>query len=346
MKAIVKTKLGKGNLELKEVPIPNYKDSEVLIKVKAMGICGSDILIYKGEFNTNVPIILGHEFSGEIVDIGNNVSHFKVGDRVASELNVQSCGWCSDCRKGDFHLCSNRKAPGIHMNGVFAEYVALPEFILHRIPDNLSYEEGAVMEPAAVAAHGVIERAGIHPEDVVAIIGCGNLGLLSLQIAKNYGAKKVIISGTNKDVKVKFPKAMELGADYVINIDEHNIREAVDEITGGKGADLVIECAGNERAVDDAIDIVRKNGRLCTMGMPGERSIPVPWKKAVFKNIDLKFSYSSSASSWNMVSSMLERCIISTKPLITHKERFENYLNILENKNDGDIIKAILHHEL
>ncbi|MGI6732153.1 MAG: zinc-dependent alcohol dehydrogenase [Anaerovoracaceae bacterium] len=345
MKAIIKTKLGKGNLELKEVPIPVYKDSEVLIKVNSMGVCGSDMLIYEGDFNTNVPIILGHEFSGEIVDVGSKVSHFSVGDRVASELNVQSCGWCVDCRKGDFHLCANRRAPGIHMNGVFAEYVALPEFILHSIPDNLSFDEGAVMEPAAVAAHGMLERTKVQPEDTVAIIGCGTIGLLSLQMAKHYGAKRVIMLGTDRDAPVRLPKALELGADHVINVDKINVKEFIDDLTDGGGVDLAVECAGDERAVNHAIDILKKNGRLLTMGMPGERDILVPWKKAVFKSMDLIFSYSSSASSWNMVRSMLERGTISTKPLITHREAFSNYRNIFEHKDKGNIIKAILYHE-
>ena len=164
-------------------------------------------------------------------------------------------------------------------------------------------------------------------------------------MAKNYGAKKVLVSGTDQDIKVRLPKALELGADYVVNVDRVNIKEYVDDVTDGRGVDLAVECAGSQHAMNDAIEILRRNGKICTMGMPGERNIEIPWKKAVFKSLDLIFSYSSSASSWSMVQSMLQRGVISTKPLITHRETMENYMNIFQEASSGDVIKAILFHK-
>lgn len=345
MKAIIKTKPGPGNVELVDVPVPGIAETEVLIKVRAMGICGSDILIIDGDMDANVPIILGHEFSGEIVEKGSKVTHFSIGDRVASELSIQSCRWCVDCRRGDFHLCANRRAPGIHMNGVFTEYIALPEFSLHKIPDNISYEEGAVMEPAAVAAHGVLERALIQPEDFVVIIGPGTIGLLALQMVMHYGAKKVVVAGKENDMHLRLLTAQELGADRIINVDRENIEDIVFEMTDGRGADLVVDCAGTQSAIYEGIQVLKKHGRLCTMGMPGEIEIGIPWKKAIFRDMDLIFSYSSSASSWNIVRSMLERGAINVKPLITHRESFSNYQIVLDDATKGNVIKAILFHE-
>lgn len=179
MRALVKVDQGYGNLEVREVQDPQIAADQVLIKVKAAGICGSDVKHYRGATKIRTPIILGHEFSGEIVEVGEEAGDWSEGGRVTSETSAHVCGRCFYCRTGDYHLCTERKGLGSGVDGAFAEYVAVPARLLHRIPDGLSYEETTLIQPCADVVNAVFRKAEIFPGDTVVVLGPGPMGLLT-----------------------------------------------------------------------------------------------------------------------------------------------------------------------
>ena len=174
MKALVKTAKGMGNIEIRDVSIPKIpKDDWVLIKIKAAGVCGTDLHIWHDQFFYWPPVILGHEFSGEIVEMGSKVTGFDTGDRVVVEPHSLACGKCEFCRQGKIQICSDKRSPGWGIDGAFTEYIVMPSLLLHKIPDGLSYELAAIAEPMAIAVHQVVERGRIECQDFVVVTGAG-----------------------------------------------------------------------------------------------------------------------------------------------------------------------------
>ena len=342
MKAIVKTGFGEKQLELQEVPMPLCGDNEVLIKVKAMGICNSDLRIFLGEQMTNVPIILGQEFSGEIVEIGYKTQKFKAGDRVTSRFSPHACNSCSNCLRRDYHLCLYKRSPGILSNGAFAEYVSLPEAILYIIPDNVSYESATLMEPAATVAYGILERVKIDPEEVVVIIGPGVIGLLALQMARFSGAKKIVMIGQNQDKEKRLPLAIDLGADLAISSSDNDIRSSILSFSGGRGVDLLVDCVGSAEVVTLGIDLLRMYGRYCALGQLLSEDICIPWKKIITHNLSLEFVDSATPLSSSIIYSLFERGVINTDKLITEICNLEEYESLFLKMAKGEIIKAVM----
>ena len=213
MKALVKTQKGKGFVELLDVPEPVAGPGEVLIEVKACGICGTDVHVLHDEFPYRPPVILGHEFSGEIVGLGPGASLYKVGDRVVGEPHTQACGQCYLCRTGNIQICKSKRSPGWGIDGAFARYLKMPERLLHRIPENVSFDTAAVVEPAANTVHDVIERAKVEAGDFVVVVGPGPIGLLAGMTARAGGARRVVVIGTKQDEAVRLAKAREIGFD-------------------------------------------------------------------------------------------------------------------------------------
>ena len=248
MKAIVKFAEGYGNMELRDVPEPNPGDNEVKIKVKAVGICGSDLHIYTWDIGipTKVPFIVGHEFSGIITDIGKNVTGIKTGDRVTAENSRYVCNSCTYCMTGNYNLCRERKALGYAFDGAYAEYCIVPKERVHLLPDNVDFITAALSDPSACAFHAVQEITGVNAGDVVLITGAGSMGLFSVQYVKANGGI-VVISGLPKDSK-RLELARQLGADYTIDGPEEEIKQLIHKITGGNGADIFLECSGAETA--------------------------------------------------------------------------------------------------
>ncbi|NYB72756.1 zinc-binding dehydrogenase [Sedimentibacter hydroxybenzoicus DSM 7310] len=342
MKAVVKVKRGKNNIEIHEVEKPLCQDNEVLINIKAIGVCGTDYHIYTDEYDTVPPLIIGHEFSGVIAEVGKNVKGFNVGERVISELSVQSCGVCRYCKTGNPQICLDKKAPGTHINGVYTEYINMPAALVHKISDNISFEEAAVIEPAAIVAHSLLQRTKIEPEDFVVVIGPGPIGLLAIQMAKIQGARKVAIVGTDIDKDSRLKIAEGLGCDYIINASAEDPADIIYELTEGLGADVVVECSGSTPGINSGINMLRKQGRMCVIGIPGPEKIHIEWKKAVIKALNIVCTFSSSPLSWNWVISMLDRKALNLDSIISHKEPLERYEYIFEEISKGNVIKAVL----
>ena len=235
MKAVVKYGKGKGLVEIREVPEPKIKEDEVLIEVKAVSVCGSDLHIYHDSHPYWPPMILGHEFSGVIAEVGKEVKGWKVGDRIVTETRTGSCGICYTCQSGFPQVCEQKRAYGIGINGAYTKYVAGPARLLHRLPENVSFEVGAVIEPTAICVTSILERSQLQAGESVVVTGPGPIGLISLAIAKSAGAKLVGITGRSSDEGIRFEKARELGADFTINVDQEDPMKKILEMTSGLG---------------------------------------------------------------------------------------------------------------
>lgn len=346
MKALVKYNSGDGFVELREVPEPKISKDEVLIKVKACGICGTDIHILHDEFKNYPPVIIGHEFSGEIVDVGKNVKEWSSGERVVSELHTGACGVCRLCRTGNYHICPEKRPLGSGRDGAFAEYIKVPSWLLHRIPDGISYEEAALTEPVAICLHCILEMTGVKPEDFVVIIGPGPIGLLSAQAVKASGAGKVMITGTSNDEEFRLRLARKLNIEYVINIDKENPVEKLYGLTEGMGADLVIEASGSETGINQAITMVRRGGRITALGMTKQKKVCVNWNEGIIKEISLSLPFSSNYDSWEMALSMIMGNKMKVAPLITHKMPLDKWNEGFKLVEQGKTVKTLLFPEV
>jgi len=343
MKAVVKTQKGDGYVQLMEVDEPEIKPDEVLIRVKAVSICGSDLHIWHDEHPYWPPMTMGHEFSGEIVDVGSQITEWKIGDRVVSETRTETCGVCRYCQTGVPQVCPNKRPPGIGIDGAMAKFVAMPARLLHRIPDNVPYDAAAVTEPTAVCLHGIIERTGVNAGDNVVVLGPGPIGLMSVQLARLAGASNVIAVGTPRSAALRLKKAKDVGANVIINLGEVDPVEKVLELTGGYGADLVIEAAGSSSAIKLAFDLVRRQGKICALGINGKETTDVPWDKAIFKAVQLTFCFSSSWQSWETVLQLMEKGMLNLDEIITHRMPLEQWHEAFEALENREAIKAILN---
>ena len=342
MLALVKTQKGVGYLELREVDVPKIAPDEVLIEIRAAAICGTDIHVKHDRFPYWPPVVLGHEFSGQILEVGSEVEHYHEGDRVVAEPHTKACGKCFFCRTGNIQICPAKRSPGWGIDGAFTQYLKMPEKLLHRIPDHVSFEEAALVEPTANVVHDVLERGRVEAEDFVVVLGPGPIGLLSAMCAKAEGARKVMIVGTPQDEELRLKVAHEVGIDYVVNLGEEDPIQKTLELTNGLGADLVVEASGAEPAIRTTVDLVRKKGRITVIGMTGEADITFPWDKAIFKACDLLFNLSTSYTSWDRAISLIAERKINVDALSTHREPLTNWEQVFDDVEHLRALKAVL----
>ncbi len=342
MKAIVRTGPGPEQMFLQDVPIPEIADHEALIRVKAVGICGTDAHIWSGHVSTEIPVIVGHEFSGVVEKIGPRVTGIKPGDRVVSRLNIGVCGTCRNCLTGNPHMCEARTCPGFKLDGAYAEYIRIDAKQLLTLADNVSFEEGAVVEPMAIVAHALLQRAKVEVEDVVVVYGPGPIGLIAMQMARIAGAANVYMVGTDVDEPQRLPLAKKLGADAVFNAQKDDVEAQIRALGHPKGVDLVIEASGAAPAINAGIRLLRRQGRLCVLGLPTKREITVEWLTAAEKSLEIITTYSSAPSAWNLVVSMLARGAIDAKSLISHLVPMAEYKEVFNEIAKGNAVKCVL----
>ena len=331
MKGLYKTAPGPGNMELRDAEVPKPGPGQVLIEVKAAGICGSDLHILHWDiaFAMKPPMIIGHEFSGVIVETGSGVEGWKPGDRVTAEPSAIICGECRYCRTGAYNLCANRRVMGYWVDGVFAEYVVAGAVRLHRLPDRTSFEEGALTEPLACCVHAVHELTGVEVGDFVAVTGPGAIGLLCAQLAKAEGAV-VMMVGTDAD-RDRLAKAKELGIDYCVNLQERDPLEAVRELTEGYGADIVFECSGAAPAAAMGIELARKQGKYTQVGLFG-KPITLDFERIAYKELVVTGSLAQRWTAWKRTIRIMELgkvdlgAVISDKfPISRWQEAFDKF---------------------
>ncbi len=342
MKAIVKYKKGDGFIELREVARPVIGSEEVLIKVKATGICGTDIHILHDEFKYSVPVIMGHEFSGEITEVGKKVKGWKVGERVVSELHAGACRVCRLCRTGNYQICPEKRPIGSGQDGAFAEFIKVPSWLLHRIPEGVSLEEAALTEPTAICVHCILEKTGIETGDFIAILGPGPIGLLAAQIVKSAGASYVLISGTSRDANIRLRLASKLGIDYIVNTDEEDSVSKVRQLTNGTGADVVVEASGSPLAINQSFQMVRRGGRISAPGMTKEERVEIAWNMGIMKGIQITLPFSSGYTSWEKALGLIASKKINVTSLITQRFPLKDWSKAFSLARESQAIKVLL----
>lgn len=302
-----------------DVPMPEVKDNEILAKIAYAGFCATDIELLTGEMihikngNTTYPLIPGHEWSGEVVAVGSKVTAFKVGDSVTSDVSL-GCGECDYCRKGHYNLCPNREVVGSYRNrqGVFAQYVAVPQRHAYKIPAGLSLEEAALAEPAATAAYAV-ERARIPLGAQVLVIGDGPIGQLAAQLAGLAGASRVIMAGSWDD---KLEIAKQCGITETINYHREDVAKRSCELTDG-GPEIIIETSGNNSALNSAVQALKPTGRIVAISWYNGATVEVAMNTVIVKDAEI-IGTLASPNAFTPVLKYMAEGKLKVKPLITH----------------------------
>ncbi len=342
MKGLVKTARGPGNIELRELERPTPGPREVLVEVTAAGICGSDLHIKQDEMFYTPPVIMGHEYSGIVVELGEGITRVALGDRVVSPATAY-CGQCHHCKTGSVNRCTceDKRILGVSLaNGAFAKYIAVPEYIIHKVPDNLPLEEAALAEPTACVVHLVVERTEITPGDVVVVQGPGTMGLVATQVARAMGAGKVIITGMTSD-RWKMDIAEKNGADVTIDVQtEPNAVEIVKEHSEGLGADVVIEASGAGPARRQSFDFVKTAGHIALLGVQG-RPTEIDLDQMIIKELSMVGTWGTIPSTWVITLRMMASGQIDVKPLVTHRISLDDWEQGFELMEAQKAIKVL-----
>jgi L-iditol 2-dehydrogenase len=337
---------GIKDIRIKEVKKPKVKADDVLVKVKAVGICGSDVHYYTtgriGDQVVKGPHILGHEVSGQVVETGKNVKDIKIGTRVAIEPGI-SCGKCEYCKIGRPNICPNVKFLGTPpVNGAFVEYITYPSTHLFKLPDSISFSEGALIETLSVGMYSV-EMSQLRFGDDIAILGCGPIGLVTLKVAVLAGVKRIFITDLIEE-RLRF--AAKYKNVTTINVLKTNPIKAIREFTNGKGVDVVFEAAGSIDTFKQSIEICRIGGKVIWIGIPKENFISIDPHIARRKEIVIKF-VRRAKHNYQKCIDMVSSGNIVLKDMITHKFKLkdiEKAFKLVENYSDG-VMKAVIVNE-
>jgi len=327
---------GKEDIRYLEIEKPKIKENEVLVKVAISGICGSDKSRVFGDTAKYYPIVLGHEFSGKIVEIGEKVTNIKIGDKVAG-VPLIPCHNCDNCKNGDHALCKKYSFVGLRQQGSFAEYVALPCKNIIKLGEGVSYEQGALFEPSTVALHG-LRRPGYKGGKNVAVIGAGNIGIFVIQWAKIFGAKKVVVFDINED---RLKLAKKFGADETINISKEGSIQILKELKEGKGFDYVYEATGKNETVGLSFDLAGSRAKICSIGTFTEKLefSPEQFEQMSRKEFTLTGSWMSYSSPFPGDEWELTAHFFSTGQLKSSKEMILDKFPLSKAKEAFDLFK-------
>lgn len=338
MKALVK-KFAKPGLWMEEVPVPSIADNEVLIKPHKSSICGTDVHIYKwdtwAQKTIPVPMVVGHEFMGEIVSLGKNVTDLKVGDRVCGEGHI-TCGQCPPCRKGQKHLCMNTKGVGVNRHGSFAEFFNLPAANVFVLPDSIPDDLAAIFDPYGNATHTALSFELIG-EDVL-ITGAGPIGIMAAAIAKKAGARHIVITDVN-DYRLEL--ARKMGATQAVNVSKTPLTDVIKAIGLDNGFTVGLEMSGSPQGFNTLLQSMQHGGKVALLGiLPAGTAID--WDMVIFKMLTLKGIYGREIfSTWYKMSHMLESGLNLT-PIITHRFPINDFEKGFEVMLSGQCGKVIL----
>lgn len=346
---------GPNKYSVETIPVPTPGPTEVLCKIGAVAICGSDPGIIRGDhfgmFPQGYPFIAGHEWSGQVVAIGSAVHEYKVGDRVVGESH-KGCGYCENCKGGRYNLCLNygqipyaHQHYGHNTNGAYCQYQVMAVSALSHLPDGISYAEGSMCDTVSVALHGM-KLTGITLGGTVVVIGPGPIGLSAMKLARIYGAKKIIMVG--RGARLQASKLM--GADEIVDINEYaNPEERVMELTGGIGADEVVECSGAAPTLNQSMKMLRKGGKVSLVGLSsGKEDYQFSHRYAVLNEIGI-FGSRANPNTTQPVVNLLESGQLDIKSFVTHKfdlEHFDEALDTFVNRKGGAIKVVIYPNEM
>lgn len=340
MKAIVMESAGKEP-ELKVIPIPKIKPDEVLVKVKATSICGTDAHIYfwnawAQKRIKNFPHVLGHEFSGDVVEIGSEVHNLKIGDFISSETHIV-CDKCHQCKTGNGHICEKTSIIGVDRQGCFAEYVAIPEKVAWKTDKSVDPGVASVQEPLGNAIHAVMVEE--VTAKTIAIFGLGPTGLFSVAVALASGAANVIAFDLSE---YRCDIARKIGAKNVFNPQNIDVNEKIQELTDGHGVEVVLEMSGSSVAIKQSIQVVKNGGRICFFGIPNNE-IPIDVSEIIFKGIKIYGIIGREMyRTWYRTEGFLKSEKLNINPIITHKMPLEDFKEGMDLMKKGVCGKVIL----
>lgn len=338
MKALIKLKPERG-IWMSEAPIPELGPNDVLIKVKKTAICGTDIHIYNwdawAQQNVPVPLTVGHEFVGEIAELGNEVTSFKIGDRVSGEGHI-ACGFCRNCRAGRRHLCRKNDSVGVTRNGCFAEYLAIPAVNAYPIPDSVSDSEAAILDPFGNATHTALSFSVVG-EDVL-ITGAGPVGIMAVAVAKHVGARYIVITDVNE---YRLELAKKMGATLAINPQQMSLDEAMKKLGMREGFDVGLEMSGNPKAFNDMLAHMNHAGKVALLGfLPQDTQIN--WNHIIMKGLQLKGIYGREMfDTWYKMICMIQTRLDIT-PVITHEYPIDDFQKAFDTMLSGQSGKVIM----
>ena len=337
MRALVKAKPERG-IWLETIKKPTIGHNDVLIKVRRTAICGTDIHIYQwdawAQKTIPVPMAVGHEFSGEIVEIGIEVKGYEIGDRVSAEGHV-TCGFCRNCRAGRRHLCRSAVGIGVNRQGAFADYIAVPAFNIFKLPDVISNEMAAILDPFGNATHTALSF-DLVGEDVL-ITGAGPIGIMAVAIARYAGARHIVITDVN-DYRLEL--ASKMGASVALNVTEGTIDQVMQDLGMEEGFDVGMEMSGNPAAFRDLLRTMHHGGNVALLGIP-PGDMAIDWNEVIFKGLVIKGVYGREMfETWYKMSSMLQSGL-SIDSIITHQFPIDDYqeaFDLMESGQSGKII--------
>ena len=339
--AVVQYALTPMAVELREVPVPEIGPSDVLLKVGAASVCGSDVhqAYATHSWPVNVPVTLGHEFGGTIAALGREVRGFGEGDRVVSETAAVICGECLMCRTARYNLCPSRKGFGYGVDGAMADYVRVPARCLHRVPDALPFELACLTEPHSVAYNAMCVNATIRPGDAVLVLGPGPIGLLCARMAALSGATPLIVAGLPGDAE-RLAIARELGATHTVNVQEQSLEDVVMGLSP-LGAEVVCDASGASRPLDIALRLVQPDGQVVKVGWSPDQ-FAVDLNPLVQKNVRLQGSFSHTYPIWERVIHLLAEGLTRADRLVGLQTALASWHDGFEAMHSGRVVKSVL----
>lgn len=337
MKSLVKVKREPG-IWMQDVPVPEYGVNDVLIKINKTAICGTDIHIYKwddwAQATIPVPMTVGHEFYGEIVEVGQEVQGLSVGQRVSGEGHI-TCGFCRNCRAGKRHLCRNTLGVGVNRPGCFAEYLALPATNVIVLPDNITGDQASILDPLGNATHCAL-AFDVVGEDVL-ITGAGPIGIMAVAIMKHIGARHIVITDVNEH---RLDLARKMGATRAVNVTREKLDDVVSELGMIEGFDIGLEMSGNPSALNDMMRSMNHGGHVAILGIPPQETA-IDWNQVIFKGLVIKGIYGREMfETWYKMIAMLQSGL-NIQPVMTHHfpvDQYEQAFQIMASGQSGKVI--------
>ncbi len=338
MKALVKAKAEPG-IWMEEVPVPDVGPNDVLIKVRKTSICGTDLHIYKWDewaaATIPVPMVVGHEFMGEVVDKGDAVAEYQRGERVSGEGHIV-CGHCRNCRAGRGHLCRNTIGVGVHRPGAFAEYISIPQHNVVRLPDDVPDEIGSILDPFGNAVHTALSF-DLVAEDVL-VTGAGPIGTMAALVAQAVGARKVVITDVNP---LRLKLAKQMGVEHTVDASKEKLRDVMARIGMTEGFDVGLEMSGAAPAFRDMIDVMNNGGKIAILGI-APTAFEIDWNKVIFKMLTLKGIYGREMfETWYKMIALIQTRL-DLAPLITHRIAADDFKEGFEAMAAGDAGKVVM----
>jgi threonine 3-dehydrogenase len=343
MRAIVKSKPEVGAEYRKDWPIPQIGPKDLLVKVKASAICGSDVHIWNwtpyAQARLKLPMAFGHEFCGEVVEMGDRVENLAIGDLVAGETHIP-CQQCYQCKTGLEHICQNMKILGIHTEGAFADYMAMPAVCAWKLPKGFNPELGAILEPIGVGTHGAM--VGPVGAKTVAVLGCGPIGCFAIGVVKACGALKIYATDVS-DMRLEIAKKM--GATITYNADKVDATKEILKATNGCGVDVVLDVSGAPGAIKTGINVVRKAGRFTFVGIPDQQIVLDIPNEFIYKETQVQgVTGRVMWETWYQVTNLLSSGLLNVEPVITHRYPLEQFKEAFENVKDRQGGKVLFLH--